>query len=67
MEFEIYFGNIVVVLFKVKFEDLFLVQCFKLCYLEIKERILKLFKRKLKRKDKRHKADLTHKIETYFD
>ena len=53
--------------FQVKFQDLFLVQCFKLCFLEIKEKVLNSFGRNLKRKERRQKSDLTHKIETYFD
>ena len=52
---------------QVKFEDLFLVQCFKLCFLEVKEKVLNLFGRYLKRQERRQKTDLTHKIETYFD
>ena len=42
-------------------------QCFRLCFLEVKEKILSLLGRNLKRKERRQKADLTHKIETYFD
>ena len=52
---------------QVKFEDLFLVQCFRLCFIEIKEKLLNLFGRNLKRKERNQKSDLTHKIETYFD
>ena len=50
-----------------KFEDLFLVQCFKLCFLETKQKLMKIVGKNLNRKQKRQKADLTHKIETYFD
>ena len=52
---------------QVKFEDLFLVQCFKLCLLETKAKVMKIVGKDLNRKQKRQKADLTHKIETYFD
>ena len=52
---------------QVKFEDLFLVQCFKLCAIETKEMAMKCIGRDINRKQKRQKADLTHKIETYFD
>ena len=63
----LYFDSSFYCFIQVKFEDLFLVQCFKLCFLEIKEKILKFIGRSLKRKERRQKADLTHKIETYFD
>ena len=52
---------------QVKFEDLFLVQCFKLCFLETKERLVRIVGKTLNRKQKKEKAELTHKIETYFD
>ena len=53
--------------FQVKFEDLFLVQCFKLCALATNERMAKVLGRDTTRKQRRTKAELTHKIETYFD
>lgn len=53
--------------FQVKFEDLFLVQCFKLCALATNERMAKMLGRDTTRKQRRTKAELTHKIETYFD
>ena len=52
---------------QVKFEDLFLVQCFKLCALTTNERMSKVLGRDTTRKERREKAELTHKIETYFD
>ena len=52
---------------QVKFEDLFLVQCFNLVYLQFKERLLNLVGKDLNRKSLRMKQDLTYKIETYFD
>ena len=52
---------------QVKFEDLFLVQCFQLCSLECKEMLLNMVGRDINRKSRKTKADLTHKIETYFD
>ena len=52
---------------QVKFEDLFLAQCFKLCFLESKEKLSQMFGRDLSDSELREKADLTHRIETYFD
>ena len=52
---------------QVKFEDLFLAQCFKLCFLETKEKAAKLIGTDISLCEKRSKAELTHKIETYFD
>ena len=52
---------------QVKFEDLFLVQCFQLCSLECKERLMNMVGRDINRKSRKMKTDLTHKIKTYFD
>jgi hypothetical protein len=52
---------------QVKFEDLFLVQCFKLCALATNERMTRVLGKDTSRKQRRIKAELTHKIETYFD
>ena len=52
---------------QVKFEDLFLVQCFQLCSLELKERLLNMVGKDLNRRSLKLKTDLTNKIETYFD
>ena len=52
---------------QVKFEDLFLAQCFKLCFLESKEKLSQMFGIDLSDSELREKADLTHRIETYFD
>ena len=50
-----------------KFEDLFLVQCFNLVSIQLKERLLGLAGRDLNRRSLKTKQDLTNKIETYFD
>ena len=50
-----------------KFEDLFLVQCFNLVFIQLKERLLRLAGRDLNRRSLKLKQDLTSKIETYFD
>ena len=52
---------------QVKFEDLFLVQCFNLVSLQFKEKLLNMVGRDLNRKSMKMKQDLTQKIETYFD
>ena len=52
---------------QVKLEDLFLAQCFKLCFLETKERLTNFIGKSLSPLEKRMKAELTYKIETYFD
>ena len=52
---------------QVNFEDLFLAQCFKLCFLQSKEKFSRLFGKYLKDSEKKEKAELTYKIETYFD
>merc|ERR1719397_1055775 len=52
---------------QVRFEDLFLVQCFHLCSLELKERLLNMVGKDLNRRSLKLKTDLTNKIETYFD
>ena len=52
---------------KVKFEDLFLVQCFNLVFLQFKERLLNMVGKDLNRKSLKLKQDLIQKIETYFD
>ena len=52
---------------QVKFEDLFLAQCFKLCFLESKEKLFRIVGNHLSDADMREKGELTHKIETYFD
>lgn len=52
---------------KVQFEDLFLVQCFKLCFLETKERLAGILGRDMDDEERLTKAELTHKVETYFD
>ena len=52
---------------QVKLEDLFLAQCFKLCFLESKEKLFRLVGKHLSDSDMRERADLTYKIETYFD
>lgn len=52
---------------QVKFEDLFLVQCFKLCVLASNEKVARVLGKDINRKQRREKAELTHKIETYFD
>ena len=54
-------------LFQVKFEDLFLVQCFNLVFLQFKERLLNMVGKDLNRKSLKLKQDLIQKIETYFD
>ena len=50
-----------------KFEDLFLVQCFNLVSIQLKERLLGLAGRDLNRRSLKTKQDLIYKIETYFD
>ena len=52
---------------QVKFEDLFLIQCFNLVFLQFKERLLNMVGRDLNRRSIKLKQDLTQKIETYFD
>ena len=52
---------------QVKLEDLFLAQCFKLCYLETKDKLSQAVGKSLFTDEKRQKEELTHKIETYFD
>ena len=53
--------------YQVKFEDLFLIQCFNLVFLQFKERLLNMVGRDLNRRSLKLKQDLTQKIETYFD
>ena len=50
-----------------KLDDLFLAQCFKLCYLETKDKLSQVVGKALITDEKMEKAELTHKIETYFD
>ena len=50
-----------------KLDDLFLAQCFKLCYLETKDKLSQVVGKTLVSNEKMEKEDLTHKIETYFD
>ena len=52
---------------QVKFEDLFLIQCFNLIFLQFKARLLNMVGRDLNRRSLKLKQDLTQKIETYFD
>ena len=56
-----------IIFLQVKFEDLFLIQCFNLVFLQFKERLLTLVGRDLNRRSLKLKQDLTLKIETYFD
>ena len=42
-------------------------QCFKLCALATNERMAGMLGKDINRKQRREKAELTHKIETYFD
>ena len=51
---------------QVKFDDLFLVQCFKLCFLETKDRLAGMMGIEIDQEEKITKQELTHKIETYF-
>ena len=59
--------NSIIATTQVNFEDLFLAQCFKLCYLQSKEKFSRLFGKYLNDSEKKEKAELTYKIETYFD
>ena len=59
--------NSIIATTQVNFEDLFLAQCFKLCFLQSKEKFSRLFGKYLNDSEKKEKAELTHKIETYFD
>ena len=59
--------NSIIATTQVNFEDLFLAQCFKLCYLQSKEKFSRLFGKYLNASEKKEKAELTYKIETYFD
>ena len=52
---------------QVKLEDLFLAQCFKLCYLETKAKVFSIVGKNLNDLEKRLRAELTYRIETYFD
>ena len=60
-------SNSIIAPTQVNFEDLFLAQCFKLCYLQSKEKFSRLFGKYLNDSEKKEKAELTYKIETYFD
>ena len=60
-------SNSLIATTQVNFEDLFLAQCFKLCFLQSKEKFSRLFGKYLNDSEKKEKAELTHKIETYFD
>ena len=60
-------SNSIIAPMQVNFEDLFLAQCFKLCFLQSKDKFSRLFGKYLTDSEKKEKAELTHKIETYFD
>ena len=60
-------SNSLIATTQVNFEDLFLAQCFKLCFLQSKEKFSRLFGKYLNDSEKKEKAELTYKIETYFD